>query len=327
MRPDREHPPGPAGPAGADPGTTSAEGPAGAWRVLWRRLVAWLLSHWPGRVVVRSARAFKRVELFDRSMTVAAQFFTCIFPILILLATVVTRRDSDRLAELVSLPEESREVLEDAVTAADSATFGVLGIVVVLVTATGVSRALSRAFAAIWELPRPRASLRSVWRWIGVVLALSFSLVTVRSVGRLVSGVPPEVVWPATAMMLCDLALALFVPWLLLSGAVRARLLLPGALVLAVLMLPVRPVMTAWLPQALESSADRYGSIGVTFTYLALLYGVSFTLLATAVVGQVVATDEGRLGRWIRADDADVAAATRRPGAGTAPGQESAASG
>ncbi len=270
--------------------------------LLWRRLVAWLQTHWPGRVVVRTLRSFNRVELFDRSMTVAAQLFTCVFPILILLATVATRRDSDRIADAVSMPEESRQVLEEAVTAAGDAAFGIVGTVVVVVTATGVSRALTRAFAAIWELPRPKTSQRSVWRWIAVVLAIAFSLLAVRSLGQLVSGVPPEAVWPAAVSMVCDFAMAVFVPWILLSGAVRPRLLFPGALIMALLMLSVRPVMAAWLPQALETSADRYGSIGVAFTYLAMLYSVSFCFMATAILGQVIATDEGALGRWIRAD-------------------------
>jgi membrane protein len=268
-----------------------------------RRLVAWAGSRWPGRTVVRTARAFNRVELFDRSMTVAAQLFTCVFPILILLAALSRRRDADRIADSLSMPEESRRVLEEAVTAAGDTTFGIVGAVLVVLTATGVSRALARAFAAIWELPRPRSSVRSVGRWIGVVLALAFALLVVRGVAQLLAGVPPEAVWPAVVTITCDLAVAVFVPWILLSGAVRPRLLLPGAVIHTAAMIAVRPALAVWSPQALESSADRYGSIGVTFTYLTLLYVVSFTFLTTAVVGQVVATDRGRLGRWIRGDD------------------------
>jgi membrane protein len=97
-----------------------------------------------------------------------------------------------------------------------------------------------------------------------------------------------------------DLVSASFVPWLLLSGAVRLRRLVPGALIFAGLMLTVRPASALWLPRALEVSADRYGSIGVAFTYLAWLYVVSFCALLTAVVGQVVAEDPGWLGRLIR---------------------------
>ena len=100
--------------------------------------------------------------------------------------------------------------------------------------------------------------------------------------------------------ILLDVAVAAFVPWALLAGAVRARLLVPGALLFALLMITVRPATQAWLPGALEASADRYGSIGVAFTYLAWLYVASFCFLATALVGQVIATDHGPLGRRVR---------------------------
>ena len=56
----------------------------------------------------------------------------------------------------------------------------------------------------------------------------------------------------------------------------------------------------AYLPRALEESADQYGSIGLAFTYLAALYVVSFIFLAAAIIGNVIAEDEGRLGQFIR---------------------------
>ena len=95
-----------------------------------------------------------------------------------------------------------------------------------------------------------------------------------------------------------DVLVAVFVPWVLLSGGVAARLLLPGATVFALLMLAVRPAADVWLPRALEVSADRYGAIGLAFTYLAWLYVVSFVFVGAAVLGQVVASDDGRLGRF-----------------------------
>jgi membrane protein len=66
--------------------------------------------------------------------------------------------------------------------------------------------------------------------------------------------------------------------------------------------LVVRPVAAAYLPRSLETSAERYGSIGVAFAYLTFLYILSFVLLAAAAVGQVIASDEGRLGRHIRGE-------------------------
>jgi membrane protein len=55
-----------------------------------------------------------------------------------------------------------------------------------------------------------------------------------------------------------------------------------------------------YLPRALRSSADRYGTIGVAFTYIGWLYVVAFCLLLAVVFGYVLAHDEGPLGRWIR---------------------------
>ncbi len=82
-------------------------------------------------------------------------------------------------------------------------------------------------------------------------------------------------------------------------------MLVPGALLFALLTITVRPAIQAWLPGARETSADRYGSISVAFTYLTWLCVASFCFLATALVGQVIATDHGNLGRRIRGRVAD----------------------
>ena len=262
-----------------------------------RRKVEWLLARWPGRVGLQWTAGLIRIEIFDRSMTVAAQFFTSVLPILILLAA--WEASSDRFADAIDLPEQSRSIIEGAVEGQDAA-FGIVGTLFVLVSATSLSRALTRAFAAIWVLPRPRYRLRSAWRWLSVVLVLALSLVFVQTVSKSLEGVPPRELWPLALSFTSDVLVATFVPWALLSGAVRARLLVPGALLFAILMATVRPATALWLPRALEASADRYGSIGVAFTYLTWLYVASFCFLATAVLGQVIASDQGPLGARIR---------------------------
>ena len=78
------------------------------------------------------------------------------------------------------------------------------------------------------------------------------------------------------------------------------RRLLAGALTFAGVMLLVRPASEFWLPLALDASADKYGSIGVAFTYLAWLYVVAFCFLGAAIIGEVVVNDEGWLGRTLR---------------------------
>lgn len=264
--------------------------------------VEWSLSRWPGRIGLRSAASCIRIELFDRSMTIAGQFFTSVFPILVTIAVWFGSDDSNRIANALNMPEQSRDVLNDALDTSTAASFGVISVLIVLISATSLSRALTRSVAAIWKLDRPKSSLASAWRWLAAVLCLALSLVIVRSMSTFLKEVPPPALWTAVAAFLVDLAVATFVPWVLISGAVPPRRLLPGALLFAGVMAFVRPASALWLPHALNVSADRYGSIGVAFTYLAWLYVVSFCFLAAAVLGQVITTDSGWLGRFIRGE-------------------------
>ena len=265
-----------------------------------RRVVEWLLSRWPGRIAIRTAATSIRIELFDRSMTIAAQFFTSVFPTLIMLATWIGG-GSNEIAEALGIPKQTQSILDDALESnSDTATFGIIGTLIVLASATSLSRALTRAFSAIWELPRPRTQLTYAWRWVAVVLALALALVTARALTRYLREVPPATVWQLAAALAIDISIGVFVPWILLAGEVPMRRLLSGATIFGLVMLLVRPASAVWLPRALDVSADRYGSIGVAFTYLAWLYVVAFCFLAASVMGQVVTTDTGWLGQWLR---------------------------
>jgi membrane protein len=286
----------PAGPAETAGQARGADSPLDRLPPRLRRLA----SRWPGRVAIRSTETALRIDVFDRAMTIAAQTFTSILPLLILFAAWRDASETHRVADAVNMPESSRSVIDDAVQSAGSAAFGVAGTLIVLMSATSLSRALTRAFAAVWDLPRPRSSLRSAWRWLAAVLVLALSVILVRLLSGPASGLPPPHLWELGAAFVFDVAVAVFVPWILLSGTVQPRLLAPGALTFALVMLAVRPASAAWLPRALEVSDDRYGSIGVAFTYLAWLYVASLCFLATSVIGQAIATDRGRLGDLIR---------------------------
>ena len=265
-----------------------------------QRVIEWLLSRWPGRIAIRTAATSMRIELFDRSMTIAAQFFTSVFPTLIMLSTWVGE-GSNEIAEAMGIPAQTRSVLDDALdNDSGTATFGIIGTLIVLASATSLSRALTRAFSAIWGLPRPKTQLNNAWRWVAVVLALALALVTARALTRYLNDVPPTTVWQLVASLVFDLAIGVFVPWILLAGELPTRRLVPGAAIFGLVMLFVRPASTVWLPRALDVSADRYGSIGVAFTYLAWLYVVAFCFLAASVMGQVVTSDTGWFGQWIR---------------------------
>jgi membrane protein len=241
-----------------------------------------------GRLMTRTATELVRLQIFDRAMTLAAQAFTSVFPVLILVGAVVGSGPSARLADFVSLPPASRSVLDDAMSHAGLSTFGVVGSLVVLLSSTGLARALTRAYGTIWAVRQPPAGPRAAWRWLAVVLSLALFAVGTRLLGGLTHALPLPHLASAVLLLIADCAVSIFVPRLLLGGAVPVRLLLPGGVAFGLIMVVVRPAGAVYLPRALQTSADRYGTIGVAFTYIGWLYIVAFCLLLAAVLGRVL---------------------------------------
>ena len=258
------------------------------------------MARWPGRITVATTSGLVRVQIFDRSMTIAAQAFTSIFPTLILLGALLGRRLSTQVADLADLPDASQQVLDEALRGAGAGAFGVAGALVVLISATSLSRALARAYGLIWQLPRAPRGLAMSWRWLATVLLLVAFLVGTRLLGWVTGHLPMSRVSSTVILLMADCAVAILVPWLVLGGAVPARRLFPGGCLFGLVMLVLRPVGAVVLPRALSTSGERYGPIGHAFTYVGWLYVLAFALLATAVLGQVVATDDGTVGRAVR---------------------------
>jgi membrane protein len=266
----------------------------------WRAYVAWLAESWVGRLLTGTAAGLIRIQIFDRSMTLAAQAFTSVFPVLILLGAVLGSGQADRLADIAHLPPPSRYVLDDALSHAGIGAFGIVGSLVVLLSSTGLARALARAYAAVWTVPGTPTGPAAAWRWIASVMTIALFAVCTRLLGWLTAQLPLPRLSSALLLLLLDSGVAVLVPWLLLAGAVPVRLLSVAGAAFGLMMLAVRPVGAVYLPRALQTSAERYGTIGVAFTYIGWLYVVSFCLLLAAVLGQVLALDEGRFGRLLR---------------------------
>jgi membrane protein len=279
---------------------TDASWPATAVPRWLRPAVVWFARRWVTRMLARAAAALVRVQIFDRSMTLAAQAFTSIFPILILLGALLGARHRAQLAEIAHLPTTSRHLIQEALGQTGLSAFGVLGTVVVLVSSTGLARALTRAYASVWAPNSPPTRPRSSWRWMLAVGVLAGYIVGSRLLGGLTDRLPVPVLASAVTLLLIDCALAILLPRILLAGTPPVRMLVAGGVAYALAMAVVRPVGSVYLPRALQTSDERYGTIGLAFTYISWLYVLSFCLLVTAVIGRVVAEDEGVLGRTIR---------------------------
>ncbi|GAB1642212.1 YhjD/YihY/BrkB family envelope integrity protein [Krasilnikovia sp. MM14-A1259] len=266
--------------------------------------LAWLARQWVGRMVARTTAGLVRVQIFDRSMTLAAQAFTSIIPVLILMGALVGPGESSRLVDLAGLPAAAGSLFVDAIRQGGLGAFGVVGSLLVLVSSTGLARALGRAYCAVWEVRQAPSGPRATWRWFATVLTLAVFMVGSRLMGWVTHQLPMPRLSNSLLLFAADCGVAVLVPSLVLGSAVRTRLLATGALIFGLAMLVLRPAGEVFLPRALHTSADRYGTIGVAFTYIGWLYVVAFCLLLTAILGQVVAEDEGALGRLVRGEAA-----------------------
>jgi membrane protein len=267
-----------------------------------------------GRLATRTVTGLARIELFDRAMTLAAQAFTSVLPVIILIAVLRPRRPDDLgavIAEQLGLPPGAqRALLESLPEAAEaSASFGFFGALVVLLGATSFSRALERMYARIWDVPRP--GLHGSWRWLAALLAVVVALVVIRFTRGVLDALPVPVLWQATASAAVWAVVWSLVPWLLLKGQVALRLVaaggVPTGLALALTGLPG----SVYLPIALGAGARQFGALGIAFAYIGWLFVLSMVVVVGAVLGHAAARDEGWLGQVVRGDRAVPAPVTR----------------
>jgi membrane protein len=265
-----------------------------------KQRLRWMVDNWPGRVVFRLVAGLRQLQIFDRAMTIAAQTFTSVFPIIIMWVSIFGGPNAAQALGGAGLPADAENVLNDVVHSSGFGAFGVVGVLVVLISATSLSRALTRSYDTIWRHGRTKIPPKGTWRWLAAVLVLAGSLVLNHRLVSAADDLQPPYFWTSVAIVAVSTFIACFIPWILMAARVPVRLLLPGAVLFGVVILLAHPVAQRYLSTAMQTSAERFGPIGVAFTYLTYLYCVSWALLGTAVLGRVIVIDPGLVGRLIR---------------------------
>jgi membrane protein len=251
------------------------------------------------RPVLRVATTFLReltnIEPFDRAMTLAAQAFTSIFPLLITLAAFFDHGNGsvgDDIATTLSLPDSVRRALDQALPADTEqlAAFGIISVLIVLVSATSLSRALGRMYAKAWHVPP--AGWNGGWRWLVVIVALCTATIATQLLNHSERAFAENVAALSLTCLLNTMLWA-WVPWLLLVGRVSVIRLLPAATLMGVGSVGLTVASQIYMPHALTIGEEHFGSLGVAFTFIGWLFVVSFVLVIATVLGAVIAQDEG----------------------------------
>src|SRR5512132_1206172 len=255
----------------------------------------------PGRILGHLVE----VRFLDRTVILAAQAFSAVLPLVIVVATISPHPGGDSpgayLARRLGLAAEDVSSLQAVAAPPPSAraSIGVFSVVLALLTATSFARALQRSYELAWRLPP--VGIRAAWRPLALVLGLALYVELLFLFGRLVRGVPAGSVLEDLVAFAGAWALWTGAGWILLAGRVRPRLLAVGGLLTAVGFASLRRLSAFYLPSLVASNQRQFGLLGVAFTLFSWLSACSFIIVVATVVGAVLAEDPGRLGRFIRA--------------------------
>lgn len=122
-------------------------------------------------LAIRIVRALAVHNISDRSMTLAAQAFTSVLPVLLLLTTLPGSGVLDRTISMFDFSEG----LGDDASAGSYASIGIVGGLMTLISATSMARALERMYVGVWGLAP--AGLRGWWRWFVVIAILAVATI------------------------------------------------------------------------------------------------------------------------------------------------------
>lgn len=261
----------------------------------------WLRGTAPGRTVQRTLSGFVGVEWADRSMTLAAQSFTSVLPVVIA-ASSLGNRDTftkgffDQFGidvDAVTVGPDSLGIDEPSFAA-----FGVIGVLMVLISGTSFARALGRMYGRVWHVPTLRFT--SWWRWIAVLLSVAASAALIgttrilRDVPYLGGGlalVAQFVVWAG---------LWTLVPHLLTERRLSARVLYATGVITAVGLTLLRLAGNVLLPRTVSAAEAKFGDLGLVFTAIGWMFVACGIVIGATVITKALALDEGPAGRFLR---------------------------
>ena len=151
--------------------------------------------------------------------------------------------------------EATRSALAGALPddAEQAATFGVLSLLIVLVSATSFSRALTRMYAKAWSVRGP--GWRSPWRWFAAILAIT-SCTVATAVAQRTAAVSGGRRVPCCSPSLVNTVLWTWVPSVLLAAEVPWRYLAPGGALMGAATVALYFASKVYMPSAM-SYADQ----------------------------------------------------------------------
>jgi membrane protein len=239
-----------------------------------------------------------QVRIMDSATVLAAKGFTAVLPVLFVAAAYFPSNLRDQLQDSMrgaaGLGGASLGQVTSLLNASDDDTrqaYGLVGILIILVSATSFSRSLQAMCERCWHMPKAGSRV-TAWRWFAW---LSVFLVS------MIAGIALYGWLRMPAVALPGIALGTGFWWwtqhLLLARRVRWLPLLPGALLAGLSLFVWLMISRVYLPNALNRSIAQYGPLGSVFTVLSWILCCTSILTVCFALGYLI-TRQSPLARW-----------------------------
>ena len=247
------------------------------------------------------------IEFIDRSVALAGKAFVSFFPLVIVVAAFVPEgiRSSiiDTLTARLGIQGDALVLTREALASSEDIrrATGLLGLVLTIFYANSFTTALRRVYQRAWRRP-PHGGIAGYWRGAVCLLAV---LVNMALLGALPDATGGGLGRALIAVLSLSVSFGLwwFTSWFLLLGEVRARVLVPTAVITSIATAGYAASATVWMPALVTSNEAQFGFIGVALALVTWFSGAALCVLVGACAGSVFAEDPGRLGSLIRGDE------------------------
>jgi len=257
-------------------------------------------------VVGRLWSRLLEMEFVDRSVALAAKAFVSFFPLLILAAAVspgsVRQEMLAIIANRLGVSGEAYETVRQAFASADQAREAteLFSAVITVAFAVSFTTALQRVYLRAWRRP-PGGGVRNKGRaalWVGAFVLLLVVLSLIRSLVPGSSG--PVLSWAVG--LAATIGLWWWTARLMVRGEVRWRALLPTAVITGVGTWIYALASSVWMPGNVSNQFAEFGAFGIAMAIVSWFTGLAFLIVAAAAAAPALADGEGKVGRWLRAD-------------------------
>ncbi|WP_406859405.1 YhjD/YihY/BrkB family envelope integrity protein [Streptomyces sp. HUAS MG47] len=237
------------------------------------------------------------VNVLDSATRLAAQTFLTAVPLVFLVASFAPEGLREQLVESVhalfglsgSAETELNKALDGAGDPSDELrqTTGAISGLMVLISATACSRAMQRLCERAWSL-RGASARVAAWRWLAWLAAW---LVMLAVQGSLRDGFGAGLWLGVPLLLLAEVGMWWWTQHLLLTARVPWLPLLPGAVLTGAALGVLTSTATLYVPQVLNHSLDKYGSLGAVFTLLSWLIALCVVVTLGITAGAVIARE------------------------------------